>query len=117
MNSRQRRGVILLVLSALCALAAFLGVLSVIQNVDSKVGPDATAYELKDDIAAYQPLSADQFSIVSMPRRWLPSTAVTDLDSVVGKVAAVSLHKGSLLESDMAPTSRNSSPASRRSPS
>ena len=30
MNSRQRRGVILLVLSVLCALAAFAGVLSVI---------------------------------------------------------------------------------------
>ena len=39
MNSRQRRGVILLVLSALCALAAFAGVLAVIRNVESKVGP------------------------------------------------------------------------------
>ena len=44
MNSRQRRGVILLVVSALCALAAFAGVLSVISDVNSKVGPEVTAY-------------------------------------------------------------------------
>ncbi|MFD9204132.1 Flp pilus assembly protein CpaB, partial [Streptomyces anthocyanicus] len=37
MNSRQRRGVILLVLSVLCAVGAFAGVLSVIRDVNSKV--------------------------------------------------------------------------------
>lgn len=36
MNSRQRRGVILLVLSVLCALGAFAGVLSVIRDVNSR---------------------------------------------------------------------------------
>ncbi len=101
MNSRQRRGLILLVLSVLCAVAAFLGVLSVINDVDSKVGPETTAYELKADIAAYQTLSADQFTRVSMPQRWLPRTAVTDLRGVAGKIAAAALKKGSLLQSDM----------------
>lgn len=48
MNSRQRRGVILLLLSVLCAFAAFAGVLSVISDVNSKVGPEVDAYRLKD---------------------------------------------------------------------
>ncbi|MEV6587576.1 Flp pilus assembly protein CpaB [Streptomyces acidicola] len=101
MNSRQRRGVILLVLSALCALAAFAGVLSVIRDVDSKVGPEVTAYRLRDDIAPYKELSAGQFEKVSMPERWLSDTAVTDLGDIRGKIAVTKLEKGSLLQTDM----------------
>jgi len=101
MNSRQRRGVILLVLSVLCALGAFAGVLSVIRDVNSKVGPEVAAYRLKSDIAPYKELSADQFQKVSMPKRWLSDTAVTSLSQIRGKIAVTQLEKGSLLQSDM----------------
>ncbi|MET8961873.1 Flp pilus assembly protein CpaB [Streptomyces sp. NPDC004074] len=101
MNSRQRRGVILLVLSALAAVGAFAGVLSVIRDVNSKVGPEATAYRLKADIAPYRELTADQFQRISMPRRWLSATAVTDLSQIRGKIAVTRLEKGSLLQTDM----------------
>ncbi|MFF4524457.1 Flp pilus assembly protein CpaB [Streptomyces bluensis] len=101
MNSRQRRGVILLVLSALCAVGAFAGVLSVIRDVDSKVGPEVTAYRLKNDIAPYKELSAGQFEKVSMPERWLSDTAVTSLGEIRGKIAVTKLEKGSLLQTDM----------------
>lgn len=101
MNSRQRRGVLLLALSVLCAAAAFFGVLTVVNDVDSKVGSETTAYELNQDVAAYQALSPGQFTKVSMPRRWLPSTAVTSLAAVSGKIAAAALAKGSLLQTDM----------------
>ncbi|MFE9117199.1 Flp pilus assembly protein CpaB [Streptomyces sp. NPDC007172] len=101
MNSRQRRGIILLLLSLLCALGAFAGVLMVISDVDSKVGPEVTAYKLKDDIDAYAPLKADQFVRTSMPKRWLSQGAVTDLSDVIGKMAATHLTKGSLLQDGM----------------
>ncbi|MGY0058814.1 Flp pilus assembly protein CpaB [Streptomyces sp. LZ34] len=101
MNSRQRRGVILLLLSVLCAGGAFAGVLSVIRDVESKVGPETTAYKLKSDVLAYQALDAGQFEKISMPERWLPSTAVTDLADVRGKIAVTPLRKGSLLQDDM----------------
>lgn len=101
MNSRQRRGVILLVLSALCALAAFAGVLSVIRDVNSKVGPEVTAYRLKRDIEPYKELTASQFEAISMPERWLSETAITDLGQIRGKIAVTQLDKGSLLQSDM----------------
>jgi pilus assembly protein CpaB len=101
MNSRQRRGVILLVLSALCALGAFAGVLAVIRDVNSKVGPEVTAYRLKSDIPPYKELSAGQFEKVSMPERWLSDTAVTDLGEIHGKIAVTQLEEGSLLQSDM----------------
>ncbi|MGY0018341.1 Flp pilus assembly protein CpaB [Streptomyces sp. cg35] len=101
MNSRQRRGVILLVVSALCAVGAFAGVLSVIHDVDSKVGPEVTAYRLKSDVAPYKELTDDQFEKVRMPERWLSDTAVTRLAQVRGKIAVTQLKKGSLLQTDM----------------
>lgn len=101
MNSRQRRGVILLLLSVLCALGAFAGVLSVIDDVESKVGPEVAAYRLKSDVAPYTPLSTGQFEKIEMPERWLSENAVTDLAAIRGKIAVTTLKKGSLLQSDM----------------
>ncbi|MEU5634533.1 Flp pilus assembly protein CpaB [Streptomyces rishiriensis] len=101
MNSRQRRGVILLLLSVVCALGAFAGVLSVMDDVKSKVGPEVTAYELRADVAPYTTLTADQFKKIEMPERWLSENAVTDLAALRGKIAVTTLRKGSLLQSDM----------------
>lgn len=101
MNSRQRRGIILLLLSVLCAFGVFAGVLSVISDVNSKVGPETVAYRVKSDIPPYRELSADKFEKVSMPKRWLPDTAVTDLEDLNGQIAVTTLKKGSLLQDDM----------------
>ncbi|MFB7457387.1 MULTISPECIES: Flp pilus assembly protein CpaB [unclassified Streptomyces] len=101
MNSRQRRGVILLILSVICALAAFAGVLSVISDVKSKVGPEVAAYQLRTDVAPYTTLSTGQFEKVKMPKRWLSPNAVTDLAQIQGKIAVTTLRKGSLLQNDM----------------
>jgi pilus assembly protein CpaB len=101
MNSRQRRGVILLLLSVLCALGAFAGVLSVIGDVNSKVGPEVTAYRVKSTVDPYAPLNARQFEKISMPERWLSKNAVTDLAQIEGKIAVTTLQAGSLLQSDM----------------
>ncbi|AQS67807.1 Flp pilus assembly protein CpaB [Streptomyces pactum] len=101
MNSRQRRGIILLILSVFCALGAFAGVLSVIDDVKSKVGPEVTAYRLKTDVEPYTPLGAGQFEKIEMPERWLSENAVTDLGQVRGKIAVTTLKEGSLLQSDM----------------
>lgn len=101
MNSRQRRGVILLILSVLCALAAFGGVLVVMGDVNSKVGNEVVAYRVKGDIAPYTPLAAGQFEQVKVPERWLSKTAVSDLAVLRDKLALTALKKGSLLQTDM----------------
>ncbi|MGW3727413.1 Flp pilus assembly protein CpaB [Streptomyces sp. NPDC000851] len=101
MNSRQRRGVILLLLSVICALGAFAGVLSVISDVKSKVGPEVTAYRLKADVEPYTTLTTGQFEKIEMPERWLSANAVTDLRQIEGKTAVTTLREGSLLQSDM----------------
>lgn len=101
MNSRQRRGAVLLVVSVLCAVAAFAGVLAVVSDARSEAGPKVTAYELSSDVPAYEALTASKVHRVRIPKRWLPDTAVRDLDQLQGKIAAVSLKKGSLLQADM----------------
>ncbi|MEU6294453.1 Flp pilus assembly protein CpaB [Streptomyces erythrochromogenes] len=101
MNSRQRRGVILLLLSVLCALGAFAGVLVVIGDVNSKVGAEVVAYRAKADIAPYSPLGPGQFEEIRIPERWLSDTAVTDLGALKDKIALTTLKKGSLLQTDM----------------
>lgn len=101
MNSRQRRGVILLILSVICALGAFAGVLSVISDVKSKVGPEVTAYQLKANVPPYTALNTGQFEKIKMPKRWLSPNAVTDLAQIQGKIAVTTLRRGSLLQSDM----------------
>ncbi|MGX4690130.1 Flp pilus assembly protein CpaB [Streptomyces sp. JNUCC 63] len=101
MNSRQRRGVILLILSVLCALGAFAGVLSVVSDVKSKVGPEVTAYRLRTDVPPYTALNTDQFEKIKMPERWLSPNAVTDLARIRDKIAVTTLRRGSLLQSDM----------------
>ncbi|MFF3876963.1 Flp pilus assembly protein CpaB [Streptomyces sp. NPDC001978] len=101
MNSRQRRGVILLILSVVCALGAFAGVLSVIDDVKSKVGPEVTAYRLRSDVAPYTTLDTGQFEKIEMPKRWLSVNAVTNLREIDGKIAVTTLRKGSLLQTDM----------------
>lgn len=101
MNSRQRRGVVLLVVSALCAVAAFAGVLAVVGDARSEVGPKITAYQLSKDVAAYSAVTSAELRKIEIPRRYLPSTAVRDLSQLQDKVAAAPLERGSLLQTDM----------------
>ncbi|MBL1081228.1 Flp pilus assembly protein CpaB [Streptomyces actinomycinicus] len=101
MNSRQRRGVILLILSVLCALGAFAGVLSVVHDANSKVGPEVTAYRVKSEVEPYTALDTGQFEKIEMPERWLSGNAVTDLRQIRGKIAVTTLRAGSLLQTDM----------------
>ncbi len=101
MNSRQRRGAVLLVFSVICAVAALAGVVAVVGNARSQVGSKVTAYELSTDVPAYTALDSSKVHRISVPKRWLPDTAVRDLAQFQGKIATVPLKKGSLLQSDM----------------
>jgi pilus assembly protein CpaB len=101
MNARQRRGMLLLLASVLLAVGAFAGVLAVINDVESKVGPESTAYELNEDVEPYQEITAGQLREVRIPERYMPDSAVTDLGQIEDRVAVGPLAEGSLLQADM----------------
>jgi pilus assembly protein CpaB len=101
MNPRQRRGGLLLVITALGAIAVFLAVVVYVGDVSSRVGPMTQALRLKQDLAAYQPVEPDMFETVELPERWLPEHALQDLAQVEGLVAATNLPQGSTLQEGM----------------
>ncbi|WP_129840776.1 Flp pilus assembly protein CpaB [Streptomyces sp. RFCAC02] len=101
MNARQRRGTLLLIASLVLALGALAGVVAVVNDVESRVGPERTAYELAEDIAPYEEVTPDRVREVSIPERYISDSAVTDLDQLDGRVAVGPLTEGSLLQTDM----------------
>ncbi len=101
MNPRQRRGALLLVLTSIGAIAVFFAVVVFVGNVNSKVGPMATAYELTRDVAAYEPIEADMLEEVELPERWIPETAIRSQEATTGLVAASDMAAGSVLQTGM----------------
>ena len=102
MNSRQRRGVILLLLSVICAVAAFVGVLSVdqqrrLQGRPRKDGVRAEHGRRRLQSAGSRAVREGEDAASAGCR----PTAVTDLGKISGKIAVTPLKKGSLLQDDM----------------
>ncbi|MGO1315841.1 MAG: Flp pilus assembly protein CpaB, partial [Cellulomonadaceae bacterium] len=101
MNPRQRRGALLLALTALCAVGVFLGVMSYVSNISTQVGPTGPVLKLTRDVAALEPIEPDMVEEVQVPRRWIPSTAVTTTDATLGLVAGTDYTAGSILQEGM----------------
>lgn len=101
MNPRQRRGVLLIGLSAVGAIAVFLSVSSFVADVRSQVGPMISVLRLTIDAPADQPVTADMVDQVDMPERWAPAGALRDAGQLAGVVAASTLPGGSLLQEGM----------------
>ncbi len=101
MNPRQRRGLLLLVLSGLGLLAVFVLVASYVADVRTEVDPKITLLSLSKPVKAYESIPDDAVTTVTMPKRWAPTTALRDRGSLVGYVAGTDLTKDSLLQKDM----------------
>lgn len=101
MNPRQRRGVFFLVVTSILAVAVFVGVLSYVRTVSSQVGPMVTVLQLNRSVDALEPVDESMLDRVTVPERWVPSTAVRDVADVGDLVAATAYEKGSMLQGGM----------------
>ena len=101
MNPRQRRGLLLLVLSGLGLLAVFVLIASYVADVRTEVDPKVKLLALSKPVKAYESIPDDAVTTVTMPKRWAPTTALRDRGSLVGYVAGTDLHTDSLLQRDM----------------
>lgn len=101
MNPRQRRGVLLLVVTSLCAVAVFIGVLVYVGSVSSQVGPMVTVVRLTGAVEALQPVDPGVLEVVEVPERWAPETALRSVDEATGLVAATAYEEGTLVQSGM----------------
>jgi pilus assembly protein CpaB len=101
MNPRQRRGLLLLVLSGLGLLGVFVLIASYVADVRTEVDPKIQLLALSKPVKAYESVPDDAVTTITMPKRWAPPTALRDRSALVGKVAGTDLSKDSLLQDDM----------------
>ncbi|MCL2424209.1 MAG: Flp pilus assembly protein CpaB [Micrococcales bacterium] len=101
MNPRQKRGVAMLVLTALGAIAVFVSVLVYVGDINSQVGNRVMVLQLTKDLEAFEPVTASSYKFVEVPERWTTSTTLREEKDVVGLVAATALPKGSVLQLGM----------------
>jgi pilus assembly protein CpaB len=101
MNPRQRRGLLLLVLSGLGLLAVFVLIATYVADVRTEVDPKVTLLSLKKPLKANESVPDDAVDEVTMPKRWAPKTALRTRAQLVGLVAGSDLPADSLLQKGM----------------
>ncbi|MBR8743351.1 Flp pilus assembly protein CpaB [Nocardiopsis sp. MG754419] len=83
MNPRQRRGVLLMVVAAVGAVAVFASVLTYLNSQEERLGRFATVLRLVEDVEAYQPIGQDSVESVEVPSMYFdPEVFITDLSEV-----------------------------------
>lgn len=101
MNSRQRRGVLLMAVAALGAVAVFFTVLSYVSGVSRQVGPQVTSFQFARDMPRYTAVSRADLVEVKVPQRWMSSATVRSFDPTRGLVTTSDVKKGSTLQDGM----------------
>lgn len=101
MSSRQRRGLVLVVVSVVAATVVFFGVAAYIAEIQSRVGPLTAVVRVERDIAAHEPIPGDALATVELPRRWAPERAIGDIDSVADLRSPMPLRAGTVLQEGM----------------
>ncbi len=100
MNPRQRRGVLLMALAALGAIAAFVMISSYVADVRAQVTDRIPVLRLNQDVDAYDVLHSAMVETEMIPQRWAPEPA-TIVQTVEGYRAAAALPAGTLLQQGM----------------
>lgn len=101
MNPRQRRGVILMVIAVIGALAVFISVLTFVSSVNASVGNKVSIVVMTKDVAAFHQIQADMVQTVQVPEKWASPTDVRDPSEVVGLVPVADLTSGSYVDRSM----------------
>jgi pilus assembly protein CpaB len=101
MNPRQRRGALLMVLAGIGAVVVFMSIVGYVGSVRAEVGEMTSALRLRQPVAAYQSFGPQSLERVQVPRRWAPTTMISDPSELQGKVAAADLQAGAHLQRGM----------------
>ncbi|OLO57239.1 Flp pilus assembly protein CpaB [Actinomyces oris] len=101
MNPRQRRGVLLILVTVLGAVVTFVAMFSYVQSISSQVGPMTTVLKLSQQVTELKEVTAADVVTEQVPKRWVPDDAIHDVTDIKGKVAAATLNKGAVLQTSM----------------
>jgi len=101
MNPRQRRGILLLTLSALGLLGVFVLVAGYVADVRTEVDPKVEVLTLAKPAEKDKAISDDMVTTTELPKRWAPKTALRDRARLIGQVALADIPSGSVLQEGM----------------
>ncbi|MGH3459356.1 Flp pilus assembly protein CpaB [Aeromicrobium sp.] len=101
MNPRQRRGVLIMMLAGLAAVALFFVAVSYVGSVNAKIAPTTTVYRAVKDIEAYSVVDEGDLEAVDVPQKWAAKEASDELQSIVGRRVAFNLSSGTYVGDDM----------------
>jgi pilus assembly protein CpaB len=101
MSPRQRRGALLVALSAIGVIAVIAIVAVYVSDVRSEVEPKATWLQLTRAVEENDAITDVMVEDTEVPEHWMPETALTDPSALLGKVAASDLEAGSYLQRGM----------------
>lgn len=100
MNPRQRRGLLLIGIALVGAVAVFLAVSGYVSDVRTQVEPLAQALVLNEDVEPYQPIG-DRVQTITVPERWLPEGVLQSAAELGDLVSTVPLPSGTMLQDGM----------------
>jgi pilus assembly protein CpaB len=101
MNPRQRRGVVLIVVSVLGAAGVFSAVSSYTASVRRQLGPTRPVLALTRDVPAYRPLTRSDFAAQQVPEVFAVGSELADFEQIQGRVPAAPLRRGTRLQDDV----------------
>lgn len=101
MNPRQRQGVLLVVIAAAGLIGVFALVANYVSGVSKQVGPKVDVLTLVRPVQAYQPVMSNDLGVVSLPEKWVSSTALRDASQALGQISQVPLPAGTELQQGM----------------
>lgn len=97
MNSRQRQGLLMVLLATALGVFAFLVTASYTARVNSQVGDKVTVFKVDKDLPALTEIGKGDVHAVTIPRRWVGTGVFTD-SSFIGRKTFVPLSSGSFVD-------------------
>lgn len=101
MNPRQRRGVVLLLVSVVGAVGVFSAVSRYTASVAEQLGPTRPVLTLARDLPAYERLRESDVTVVEVPVMFTTENQLARWDQVAGRVPVTLLAAGSRLQQDV----------------
>ncbi|PSK91320.1 pilus assembly protein CpaB [Murinocardiopsis flavida] len=106
MNPRQRRGILLMIVAGIGAIAVFFTVVSYVNTLNRELGTYKTVLRLTQEVPAYQPVTDDMVEKTQVPAKFYSNNFLGDLDDALKQpgsvpVSSTKLPKGSYLQKGM----------------
>lgn len=101
MNPRQRRGILLIGVALVGAVAVFVMVGRYVSDVRTQLGPLVTVVAAAEDLPPFATPEPADLVVAEVPQRWLPPHSYTDPSQLTELVAAADIPAGTVLTEGM----------------